>query len=68
VSGFTLNAADKRSPLWLDLAEHLNARLAMARAENDCSRSVEKTEHLRGRIFELKALLALAEDAPRRPD
>lgn len=61
---FELTPADKRSPLWLDLVEHLNQRLAMARIENDTSKPVEKTEHLRGRIFELKALLALAEDRP----
>lgn len=64
MSGFTLTPADKRSPLWLDLAEHLRQRLETARAENDASKPVEKTEHLRGRIFELKALLALAEDRP----
>ena len=64
MSTFELTPADKRSPLWLDLAEHLNKRLADARADNDHSKSVEKTEHLRGRIFELKALLALADDRP----
>lgn len=64
MSAFELTTADKRSPLWLDLAAHLNERLALARAENDASKPIEKTEHLRGRIFELKALLALAEGRP----
>jgi len=62
---FELTTADKRSPLWLDLVDHLQQRLEMARAENDTSKPVEKTEHLRGRIFELKALIALADDRPR---
>ena len=62
MSDFELTPADKRSPLWLDLAEHLTQRLALARAENDVSKPIEKTEHVRGRIFELKALLAMAEE------
>lgn len=59
-----LSPAEKRSPLWLAIVEHLTERLATARAENDTSKTVEKTEHLRGRIFELKALIALGEDRP----
>jgi hypothetical protein len=62
VEEFELTPSDKRSPLWLHLACHLEKRLMLARAENDFSRSAEKTEHLRGRIFELKALLALADE------
>lgn len=55
-----LSIADKRSPLWRALEDHLNQRLAACRAQNDASQSVEKTEKLRGRIAELKGLLALA--------
>jgi hypothetical protein len=65
MSDFTLTAADKRSPLWLALSEHLHERLAMHRAHNDASQSVEKTEKLRGRIAELNALLGLEDDRPR---
>ncbi len=64
MSDFELTTADKRSPLWLALAEHLAQRLEAARTENDASRPIDRTEHTRGRIFELKALLALAEDRP----
>jgi len=59
-----LTPADRRSPLWLDIAEHLTKRLERARQDNDASRPIERTEHTRGRIFELKSLLALAEDRP----
>ena len=55
-----LSIADKRSPLWRALEDHLNQRLAACRAQNDASQPVEKTEHLRGRIAELKGLLVLA--------
>lgn len=57
-----LSTADKRSPLWRAIEEHLNQRLAHCRTQNDSSQPVEKTEHLRGRIAELKGLLALAAD------
>lgn len=55
-----LSPADKRSPLWRAIEDHLTQRLADCRAQNDSSQPVEKTEHLRGRIAELKGLLALA--------
>jgi hypothetical protein len=57
-----LSPAEKRSPLWLAIVAHLTERLATARLDNDSSKPVEKTEHLRGRIFELKALIALGEE------
>lgn len=64
MSDFTLSAADKRSPLWQAFADHMRERLATHRATNDASQSVEKTEKLRGRIEELKALLGLEDDRP----
>jgi hypothetical protein len=64
VTQFELNAADKRSPLWMALSDHLRDRLAQLRQMNDHSQPVEKTERLRGQIYELKALLALENDRP----
>jgi len=62
MSVFELTQADKRSPVWRAIVEHLQTRVVQLRAQNDTSQSVEKTEHLRGRIAELKALLALDEE------
>ena len=44
----------------------MQQRLAECRSLNDASLSLERTENTRGRIAELKALLALA-DEPRTP-
>ncbi len=64
MSDFELTPADKRSPMWLALADHLNERLAMHRMSNDASQPADRTEHLRGRIAEIKYLLGLG-DEPR---
>ncbi len=47
------------NPLWRVLRKHLEARLASLRAQNDTTQSIEKTEHLRGRIAEVQALLEI---------
>lgn len=62
---FRLNPSDKASPLWRALAGYYTDRLAMLRAQNDAPKSAEDTASLRGRIIEVKALLAL-EDDPRQ--
>ena len=49
---------------WLRIKEHLEERLALLRAKNDASKSIEETEKLRGRIDEVKFMLALAEPEP----
>lgn len=64
MSDFTLSKSDCNSPLWHALADHMRDRLAAHRGNNDASQSVEKTEKLRGRIEELKALLGLEDDRP----
>jgi hypothetical protein len=66
VSDFKLTPADRMSPLWRALHEHLTNRLATLRAQNDADATPEKTARLRGQIAEVKALLAMNEE-PRRP-
>jgi hypothetical protein len=63
---FRLAPHERTSPLWLNLERHMQQALAELRAMNDTSVSPERTEHLRGRIAQLKALLALA-DEPKPP-
>ena len=63
---FRLQPQDRTNPLWLRIERHMQQRLAECRALNDASLTLERTENTRGRIAELKALLALA-DEPRTP-
>jgi hypothetical protein len=53
--------ADLRSPAWERLTRYLERRLADARERNDQPQSSEDTAALRGRIAELRFLLALPE-------
>lgn len=57
-----LDAQDKRSPVWLRIKDHLEAHLAELRATNDTSTTEAETEKLRGRIAEVKDLIALGDD------
>ncbi len=50
------------NPLWMRLEKHLRERLAELRARNDADNDPVQTARLRGRIAELKDLLAAAED------
>ena len=59
-----LTPADKASPLWRALEAHYTERLQSLRAQNDASLPLERTERIRGQIFECKAFLGLAEDRP----
>ena len=61
---FKLLPADRMNPLWLALSRHMNERLAGLRQQNDASLPLEQTEKVRGRIAQIKELLALAEDKP----
>ena len=63
---FSLAPHERASPLWKSLERHMQEQLADLRARNDATLTPEKTEHLRGRIAQLKALLALA-DEPKPP-
>lgn len=61
---FKVPAHLRDSPLWDMLVKHQRARLESLRAQNDADKSSEETAKLRGRIAEVKAFLALAEDSP----
>lgn len=63
---FRLAPHERTSPLWLNLERHMQQTLAELRALNDTSLPPERTEKIRGRIEQLKALLALA-DEPKPP-
>jgi hypothetical protein len=57
----TLSERDRNSDVWLRMRERLQARLDMYRRQNDNDLPADKTAMLRGRIMELKALLAAGE-------
>lgn len=59
---FRLAPHERANPLWLSLERHMQQTLAEMRAMNDTSLPPERTEHIRGRITQLKALLALADE------
>jgi hypothetical protein len=56
-----LSERDRVSDVWLRLRERLLARLDLLRRQNDLDLTPEKTALLRGRIAELKNLLAAGE-------
>ena len=60
-----LSAGDKLSPVWVVLKKHAAERLESLRAklENE-SLSEVQTASLRGRIAEVRALLALENERP----
>lgn len=56
-----LDRADFNGPTWFRLETHVRARIAKLREDNDRPQNSEQqTATLRGRILELKELLALA--------
>ena len=55
---------DLASETWKAIAARATARLADLRARNDSALDEVKTAHLRGRISELKELLALGTPVP----
>lgn len=63
---FKLHPQDRTNPLWLRLEAHMQQALAELRVLNDASLPPERTENTRGRIAQIKALLALA-DEPNKP-
>jgi hypothetical protein len=58
-----LTKEDFATPTWLRLKEHCEARIAELRLSNDKSLGVDETARLRGRIAEVKSLLALDQPA-----
>lgn len=61
-----LNLNDFSSVTWQKLRLLLESRLDVLRKRNDSDLSPDDTAHIRGRIAELKMLLALEED-PAKP-
>lgn len=59
-----LTHADKQTELWEKLRTHLNERLALLRSQNDNDTSADATAKQRGRIAEIKSLLALENERP----
>ena len=57
-----LTIEERRSPLWRKLAEHYESRLESLRNQNDGDRTDVDTAKLRGRIAEVKLVLALGND------
>jgi hypothetical protein len=59
-----IDTHDRQSAVWLRLRAHYEARLLLLRSSNDGNLSAEQTAKIRGRIAEVKALLALEKDTP----
>ena len=59
---FKLSQTDRMSPIWLSIERHLHERLSQLRQQNDATLPTEATEKLRGRIAQIKEILALAQD------
>lgn len=55
----TLTELERQSAVWVKVSEELKSRLTSARLKNDGELNEIDTARLRGRIFELKSLLAL---------
>jgi hypothetical protein len=61
---FELSQGDKLNPLWIRMEQYWTNKLAMLRQNNDADLDSEETAKLRGRISEIKAMLALGKDRP----
>lgn len=57
-----LRPEDRSGPTWGRIADHLRQRIATLRAQNDKPIEQREADLLRGRIAELKDLLALGEE------
>jgi len=56
---FVLNEAERQSALWIRLKAHLEQQLAIQRERNDNPNDDKQGERIRGRIAQLKDMLAL---------
>jgi hypothetical protein len=66
---FALTPADKISPTWQKLREHLETKLKNARGKNDDATLDEiQTAALRGQIQTLKSIISLGDTSPVIPD
>jgi hypothetical protein len=59
-----LTRTEAASGLWQRIEEHLKARLAEKRAENDHDKDAIATAKLRGALSEIKAFLAIGSQEP----
>jgi hypothetical protein len=59
-----LTRTEASSGLWQRIEEHLKARLADKRAENDHDKDAIATARLRGAISELKLFMAIGSQEP----
>jgi hypothetical protein len=59
-----LTKEDFLTPTWLRLKEHYEVRLIELRTSNDRTLAIEDTAKLRGRIAEVKNILALDRPPP----
>ena len=58
-----ITETEKQSALWQKIEKHYKERLDKLRTQNDKDQDGIQTAHLRGRISEVKSLLALTERA-----
>lgn len=62
---FALSFQDRTSPTWIRLKDHLERELAIQRQKNDAfSLNADVTASIRGRIAQIKDLLALDKVVP----
>lgn len=61
-----MNSNDFNSTTWLTLVVELEARLALLRSQNDATLNEIETAKLRGRLAELKRIIALPHERERR--
>lgn len=61
----TLTEMEHQSALWQKLDTHLHERLQALRSRNDGDLAPEETQKLRGRIAQIKEILALAREPVR---
>lgn len=59
-----LDAIETRSAAWMKVERHLRERLEVLRCRNDGALTVEETSNLRGRIAQVKEILALGIPEP----
>lgn len=59
-----ITKGDKTAVVWVKLMARYRARLELLRSQNDGAASEVDTAMLRGRIAEVKAILALDNDSP----
>lgn len=57
-----LTPEERSSALWKRIAGHYEERLTVLRARNDGDQSESATQRLRGRIQEVKSILALGNE------